>query len=75
MLDIYISPVACCLQKGEREMVTTMKKTLIYMDEDVRRRLRYLALDENVSMAELIRQAIDKFLKEKKGGRRHGKTK
>jgi len=56
-------------------MVTTMTKTLIYLDGDVRRRLKYLALDENVSMAELIRQAIDKFLKEKKGGKRHGKAK
>jgi len=59
----------------ERRKDMTMTKTLIYMDEDVRRRLRYLALDENVSMAELIRQAIDKFLKEKKGGKRHGKAK
>ena len=32
--------------------------TLVYLDEDVRVRLKYLALDERVSMAELIRRAI-----------------
>jgi predicted transcriptional regulator len=47
-------------------MTTAEKKrttTLVYLDEDVRVRLKYLALDQRVSMAELIRQAIDEFLK------------
>jgi hypothetical protein len=40
-----------------------MKKTLIYIDEKVHRCLRYRALDEGVSMAELIRRAIAAYLK------------
>lgn len=53
-----------------------MKKTLIYLDEGVHRTLRYMALDEHTSMAELIRRAVDKFLKRKKGGTaKHGKAK
>jgi predicted transcriptional regulator len=54
--------------KGETEMPKARKTTLIYLDEDVRLRLKYLALDERVSMAELIRRAIDDYLK------RHGKA-
>jgi predicted HicB family RNase H-like nuclease len=41
----------------------TMKKTLIYIDEKAHRCLRYRALDEGVSMAELIRRAIRAYLK------------
>ena len=42
-----------------------MKKTLIYIDERAHRRLRYRALDERVSMAELIRRAIRAYLSKK----------
>jgi len=37
--------------------------TPVYLDEDVRDRLKYLALEERVSMAVLIRRAIDLYLK------------
>jgi len=40
-----------------------MKKTLIYIEEEAHRRLRYMALDEGVSMAELIRRAVAAYLK------------
>ena len=40
-----------------------MKKTLIYIEEKTHRRLRYVALEEGVSMAELIRRAIAAYLK------------
>jgi hypothetical protein len=45
-------------------------KTMIYLEEDVQDRLKHLAVDEHVSMAELIRRAVDEFLKSysKKGG-------
>jgi predicted HicB family RNase H-like nuclease len=36
------------------------KKTMIYLDEDMHTRLKYLALDQRVSMAELIRRAVTK---------------
>ena len=39
-----------------------MQKTMIYLPEEVHRRLRYLALDNRTSMAELIRNAIDRYL-------------
>jgi predicted transcriptional regulator len=40
-----------------------MQKTMIYLDEDTHVRLKYLALDGRVSMAELIRRAIELYLK------------
>ena len=40
-----------------------LKKTMIYLEEDMQLRLKYLALDERVSMAELIRRAIAEYLK------------
>jgi len=47
-------------------------KSMIYLDEKVHTRLKYLALDQRVSMAELIRRAVDEYLKKipKKGGRK-----
>ncbi len=47
-------------------------KTLIYIDAEVHNRLKHIAVDERVSMAELIRRAVDEYLKKipKKGGRK-----
>ncbi len=47
-------------------------KTLIYLDETVHRRLKYLALDERLSMAEIIRRAVDEYLIQRYGHRRKG---
>ena len=48
-----------------------MTRTMIYLEEDTHSQLKYLALDERVTMAELIRRAVSEFLKKrKKGGRR-----
>jgi len=38
-------------------------KTMIYLEEDVHLRLKHLAVDERLSMAELIRRAVDEYLK------------
>ena len=45
-------------------------KTMIYLEEDVHTRLKHLAVDERVSMTELIRRAVDEYLEKhsKKGG-------
>lgn len=45
-------------------------KTMIYLDEKVHNRLKHMAADGRVSMAELIRRAVDGYLKTtpKKGG-------
>jgi len=50
----------------------TIMKTMIYLDEKVHNRLKHLAADGRVSMAELIRRAVDEYLKKipKKGGRK-----
>jgi hypothetical protein len=40
-----------------------IQKTMIYLGEAEHTRLKYLALDERVSMAELIRRAIADYLK------------
>jgi predicted DNA-binding ribbon-helix-helix protein len=49
----------------------TPRKTMIYLEDAVFETLRRLAFDERVSMAELIRRAVDEYLKNypKKGGR------
>ena len=45
-------------------------KTMIYLEEDVHNRVKHLAVDERASMAELIRRAVDEYLRKysKKGG-------
>jgi len=49
---------------------TKRTTTLIYLDEAVRTRLKHLAVDERVSMAELIRRAIDEYLTRHQRGAR-----
>jgi predicted HicB family RNase H-like nuclease len=51
--------IACQLE-GETLM---QKKTMIYLDEDTHLRFKSLALDQGVSMAELIRRAVAEYLK------------
>jgi metal-responsive CopG/Arc/MetJ family transcriptional regulator len=47
-------------------------RTMIYLDAETHSHLRHIAVDERVSMSELIRRAVDEFLKQyrakKKGG-------
>ncbi len=63
----YAPPMPRIYRKG-----VTLMKSMIYLDEKVHTRLKYLALDQRVSMAELIRRAVDEYLKKipKKGGRK-----
>lgn len=57
--------------KQFRKEVRIMK-TMIYLEEDSHTRLKHLAVDERVSMSELIRRAVDELLakraRPKKGG-------
>jgi len=50
----------------------TIMKTMIYLDEKVHNRLKHIAADGRISMAELIRRAVDVYLKTipKKGGKK-----
>ena len=52
-----------------RKGVKTLK-TMIYLEADIHNQLRHIAVDERLSMAELIRRAVDEYLKNypKKGG-------
>ena len=45
-------------------------KTMVYIEEEAHNQLRHIAVDERVSMSELIRRAVDEFLKKykQKGG-------
>ena len=44
---------------------------MVYLEEEAFESLRKLAFDERVSMAEVIRRALDEYLKStKKGGRK-----
>ena len=47
-------------------------KTLIYINREAHNRLKHIAVDERVSMTELVRRAVDEFLKkyQQKGGKR-----
>ena len=46
------------------------KKTMIYLDPEMHDYLRRLALDEHVSMAELIRRAVAKVYSRKQSTRK-----
>jgi len=50
-------------------------KTMIYLEVEIHNLLRHLAVDEQVSMSELIRRAVDEYLSKRgvskrKGGKR-----
>lgn len=47
-------------------------KTMIYLEEEAHLRLKHLAVDEHVSMSELIRRLVDEYLEKhsKKGGKK-----
>jgi len=50
-------------------------KTMIYLEEEAHNQLRHLAVDERVSMSELIRRAVDELLSKRgatkaKGGKK-----
>jgi predicted transcriptional regulator len=57
-------------RKPKKEDGEQMTKTLIYLSDETRQRLKHMAVDDRVSMAELIRQALAEFLDKRKGGRR-----
>ena len=67
MLVCYSSFMVKFPRKGEGVM-----KTMIYLDGAVHMRLKYMALDERTSMAELIRQAVDEYLAKHPGRREIG---
>jgi hypothetical protein len=46
----------------------TPRKTMIYLEEAVYERLRRLAFNERISMAEIIRRALDDYLKNTTSG-------
>jgi len=43
-----------------------MKRTTIYLDDNTHEKVRKKAFEENISMAEIIRKALDKYFKEEK---------
>ncbi len=50
-------------------------KTIIYIDAEAHNRLKHIAVDERVSMTELVRRAVDEYLEKipkKRGEPRHG---
>jgi predicted DNA-binding ribbon-helix-helix protein len=57
------------MPKARRKEVEIMK-TVIYLEAEAHNQLRHIAVDERVSMSELIRRAVDDFLKKhkQKGG-------
>jgi predicted transcriptional regulator len=45
---------------------------MIYLNREIHQRLKHMAVDERVSMAELIRRAIDDFLRKNPSRSRRG---
>ena len=54
-----------------RKGVKTMK-TMIYLEEEIHNQLRHLAVDDQVSMSELIRRAVDEYLSKRVVSKRKG---
>jgi predicted transcriptional regulator len=55
--------VVASQKKGDTTMAEKKRAaTLIYLDEDVRVRLKHLAADERTSVTELIRLAVDEYV-------------
>jgi Arc/MetJ-type ribon-helix-helix transcriptional regulator len=57
------------MPKSRRKEVAIMK-TVIYLESEAHNQLRHIAVDERVSMSELVRRAVEEFLKKykRKGG-------
>jgi predicted DNA-binding protein len=49
--------------KKKREPIA---KTMIYLPKETHTRLRHIAVDEGTSLAELVRRAVDEYLKKRK---------
>jgi predicted transcriptional regulator len=49
-------------KKGETMTEKKRAATLIYLDEDVRVRLKHLAVDERTSVTELVRRAVTEYV-------------
>lgn len=49
-----------------------LTKTMIYLNPEIHQRLKHMAVDERVSMAELIRRAINDFLRKHPSRSRRG---
>ncbi len=47
-------------------------KTMIYLEEEAHKRLKHMAVDEGVSMTELMRQAVDEYLEHHSGKEKGG---
>jgi hypothetical protein len=49
---------------------TEIKKTMIYLDAKVHEQLRRISFEERISIAEIVRQAVDQHLHQRKRKRR-----
>lgn len=47
-------------------MATTLKRTQMYLSEDMLEQVRRVADSEHTTIAEIVRNAVDEFLKKKK---------
>ena len=47
-------------------------KTMIYLEEEAHKRLKHMAVDKEVSMTELMRQAVDEYLEHHSGKEKGG---
>ena len=48
--------------EGEQPIVRNLKRTTIYLPEDLRQELKFLALKDNTTMTEIIITSITKYL-------------
>ena len=47
---------------GRRRILKHTIKTMVYLEGEAHRRLKHRAVDEGVSMTELIRRAVNQYL-------------
>jgi metal-responsive CopG/Arc/MetJ family transcriptional regulator len=53
-------------RKKSAEEEDKIMRTMIYLDAETHNELRHLSVDEKISMSEIIRRALDEYLKKHK---------
>jgi len=49
-------------------MVPPANKTTLRISEDIIKQLKHIAIDENKTLTEIIQEALDEYVKQKKKG-------
>jgi hypothetical protein len=65
-VGLYWEGSAMVRRKKSTEQEDKIMRTMIYLDAEMHNELRHLSVDEKISMSEIIRRALDEYLKKHK---------